>query len=166
MCVRKEGNSCALLPKTGISSSAIDPRLAAPAGRDGCIGGQRFRDDDFRLNPGSTAINLSDIDDPATVGLATRTTQIDDHPDDVFLDAGFHYLPGTFADVPPLAADCDQDGCVRIDELMRAISIALDESPLRICRQADVDGDNQVSVGELVMAVNDSFCCTQHSASQ
>jgi parallel beta-helix repeat protein len=149
---------CSLAPP---SDRTLDPLLARPAGRDGCIGGRRFHDDDFRLRPESPAIDFSDVD-PASAGMATRSARMDEQlDDDGILDAGFHYWPGTFADTPPLAADCNGDGCVRIDELVRAVRIALDDSPLHSCPLADLDGDDHVAVAELVMAVNDAYCCTQ-----
>lgn len=118
------------------------------------------------MRPGSPATNFSDVD-PVTAGLATRTTQIDDRrDDDDTLDTGFHYAPGTFSDLPALAADCNGDACVRIDELISAVRIALDQSPLRVCPAADLNGDNHVDVNELVTAVRDAFCCAQHRTSR
>lgn len=49
--------------------------------------------------------------------------------------------------------DCSEDGQVTVDELLRAVNIALG-SPVDGCPAADVDGDGQVTIDELVQAVN------------
>ena len=50
--------------------------------------------------------------------------------------------------------DCDGDGSVRIDELVRAINIALDQTSLDNCTAIDADSDGRASINELVLAVN------------
>jgi len=60
----------------------------------------------------------------------------------------------TPTETPPVCAgDCDGDGTVRVDELVRAVAIALGAQPLQTCRAADADADGSVSIGELVRAV-------------
>jgi hypothetical protein len=49
--------------------------------------------------------------------------------------------------------DCDLDGVVGVDELVRAVAISLDEAPLDDCRPADGDGNGIVSVDEIIRAV-------------
>ncbi|MBX3025055.1 right-handed parallel beta-helix repeat-containing protein [bacterium] len=74
-----------------------DPLFAAPAGRDGILGGDGFADDAFQLqhlaadqSADSPAIDFAP---PRAVelGLADRTTRTDQVPDAGWLDAGFHY---------------------------------------------------------------------------
>ena len=51
------------------------------------------------------------------------------------------------------AGDCDGDGAVRIDELVRGVRIALGESGADACAVADRNADGAVSIDELVAAV-------------
>ena len=52
------------------------------------------------------------------------------------------------------AGDCDGDGAVTVDEIVRGVDIALGSQPLTACASIDANGDGQVSVDELVRAVN------------
>ena len=51
------------------------------------------------------------------------------------------------------AGDCDGDGSVAINELVRAVGIALGGTPLGQCATADANGDGNVTIAELVGAV-------------
>jgi hypothetical protein len=42
---------------------------------------------------------------------------------------------------------------VRIDELVNAVSLAVDDTPAEPCAALDQDGSGTVSVGELIAAV-------------
>lgn len=53
--------------------------------------------------------------------------------------------------------DCDRDGVVRVDELVRAVAISLDEAPFDDCRPADGDGNGVVSVDEVIRAVRSAL---------
>jgi len=55
---------------------------------------------------------------------------------------------------PPCAGDCNGDGVVAIDELVRGVSIALGAAPLVECRALDRDGDAAVTVSELIRAAS------------
>jgi len=50
------------------------------------------------------------------------------------------------------AGDCDGDGQVVIDEVIRAVEMALGGQPAARCAAADTDGDGQVTVDELIAA--------------
>jgi hypothetical protein len=50
--------------------------------------------------------------------------------------------------------DCNGDGEVSVDELIRGVNIALGNAGLGQCPGFDVNGDGEVSVNELVQAVN------------
>jgi hypothetical protein len=50
--------------------------------------------------------------------------------------------------------DCNDDGRVTVDELVRAVNIALGNSFVSTCRQVDPSGDGQVTVDEILQAVN------------
>ncbi|MGH7786355.1 MAG: hypothetical protein ACRERC_05775 [Candidatus Binatia bacterium] len=60
---------------------------------------------------------------------------------------------------PALACpgDCNGDGAVGINELMRSVSIALDVTPTRECAVCDVNGDGTVSIDELLRAVKSAL---------
>lgn len=53
-------------------------------------------------------------------------------------------------------ADCNDDGAVRINELVAAVNIALGGA-LSACPGADANGDGQVTINELVSAVSDAL---------
>lgn len=50
--------------------------------------------------------------------------------------------------------DCGGDGAVSIDELVRAVRIALGEAAGDTCAAVDTDGDGVVSIAELIAAVS------------
>ena len=50
--------------------------------------------------------------------------------------------------------DCDGDGAVTVDELIRAVVISLGDRPLADCTAADRGGDGSVTIDELVAAVD------------
>jgi outer membrane protein assembly factor BamB len=50
--------------------------------------------------------------------------------------------------------DCNGDAVVTIDELIRAVQVALGLAPLSTCDAADNDRDGTVSIGDLVRGVN------------
>jgi hypothetical protein len=55
--------------------------------------------------------------------------------------------------LPFCSGDCNADGTVSIDEIIRGINILLAEIDPRECVAADADGDFAVTVNELVAAV-------------
>jgi hypothetical protein len=55
---------------------------------------------------------------------------------------------------PALPADCNGDGAVAINELVRGVAIALGTLGAGECPAADVDQDGAVTVAELIRAVN------------
>lgn len=62
-------------------------------------------------------------------------------------------LSGCAAAPPACVADCNDDGAVRIAELITAVNIAAGNQSIAQCRSADHSGDGQVGVAELVQAV-------------
>src|SRR5262245_14039732 len=54
---------------------------------------------------------------------------------------------------PVCAGDCDEDGTVRIDEVIRTINIGLGRLPLASCRAADADGSGKVEITEHLLTV-------------
>ncbi len=61
--------------------------------------------------------------------------------------------PGEIACV----GDCNGNGVVAINELVRGVNIALGSAPLDICPSFDRNGDGSVSISELVAAVNNAL---------
>lgn len=57
---------------------------------------------------------------------------------------------------PPsaLAGDCNDNGVVSVDELVRAVGIALESLDLATCPAADLDGNGVVRIEELIAALN------------
>ncbi len=58
-----------------------------------------------------------------------------------------------FAAATLCAGDCDGDGIVRIDELIRGVDVALARLPIGACEAVDGDDDGRAGVDELVGAV-------------
>lgn len=52
------------------------------------------------------------------------------------------------------AGDCSADRAVTVDELVRGVSIALGATALPACLAFDLDGNDEVTIAELVAAVN------------
>ena len=50
--------------------------------------------------------------------------------------------------------DCNGDGAVTVNELIRGVNIALGAAPLEACRELDADGNGEVTINELITAVN------------
>lgn len=50
--------------------------------------------------------------------------------------------------------DCDQGGSVSIDELVRGVDMSLGKSDVGACSAFDANGDQRVTVDELIRAVN------------
>jgi hypothetical protein len=55
------------------------------------------------------------------------------------------------------AGDCDGGGAVMINELVLGVNIALDQAALAECPAMNANGDLQVSVDELITAVNNAL---------
>jgi len=72
-----------------------------------------------------------------------------------FLGDGPELVQGPCPDVNPCISDCDGDGTVSVDEVVKAVRVALGALDIRDCLAADSSGNGEVSVEELVQAVND-----------
>jgi len=55
---------------------------------------------------------------------------------------------------PSVEGDCDGNGVVNVDDLVRGVSIALDQAAVDTCTSLDRNGDGRVSIDELVAALN------------
>jgi len=63
--------------------------------------------------------------------------------------------PATAA--PTCPGDCNADGSVTVDELIKGVNIALGTLPLSACMSFDVNGDGDITIDELVRAVNNAL---------
>lgn len=62
-------------------------------------------------------------------------------------------MPNGCMPVPACIGDCDHNRAVTIDEVLLGVNIALGEAFTTTCRPADPDGDEDVSINELLAAV-------------
>src|SRR5262245_59350770 len=58
---------------------------------------------------------------------------------------------------PPCSADCNADGSVTVDELVRSVNIALGSVNVSQCVAADANLDSSITVDELVTGVNSAL---------
>lgn len=58
---------------------------------------------------------------------------------------------------PLCVGDCDGNGVVSINELIRGVNIALGQAAVSTCLAMDRDGDGRVVISELVAAVNNAL---------
>jgi hypothetical protein len=58
---------------------------------------------------------------------------------------------------PRLAGDCNGDGQVAVNELVRGVAIALSGNGIDTCTALDRDGDGSANISELVSAVNNAL---------
>lgn len=55
---------------------------------------------------------------------------------------------------PDCVGDCDGDGRVTVDEIVRGVAIALGSSGVEMCPASDANGDGSVTVDEILAAVS------------
>ncbi len=66
---------------------------------------------------------------------------------------------------PACTGDCDGDGEVAINELVRGVSIGLEAMDIGVCSAIDGDGDGEASIAELVTAVDHALYGCSESGS-
>lgn len=71
---------------------------------------------------------------------------------------------GTVEITRACAGDCNGDDRITIDELVRAVNIALGTNPVSDCTSLDINGDGRVSIDELVRAVNGALAGCEWSS--
>lgn len=124
-----------------ITASRLASRVSVLAGRGS---GDFASFQEFRVDAAPSALVVEDFDRDGLPDLATSNT--DGNDVSVLLNRS-----GTASGC---AGDCDQNRQVSIDELVRAVNIALGSGPLESCRAADSDGGGSVLVDDLIRAVN------------
>lgn len=89
------------------------------------------------------------ISDNAENGLALRRiNQVDVTGNDVRLNAA-----GGMSVRVPLVGDCNEDVDVSVAEILTMVGIALHRRPIHDCDAADIDRDEKVTIGEMVLGV-------------
>jgi hypothetical protein len=63
---------------------------------------------------------------------------------------------GTIVVTTPRGGDCDLDGCVDVNEVVRGVGVALGSTPIDDCRAIDANRDEAATVDELISAVENS----------
>ena len=53
--------------------------------------------------------------------------------------------------------DCNDDGQVTVNELIRAVNIALGTASVSDCEAADASGDGEVVITEIIAGVNNAL---------
>jgi hypothetical protein len=92
---------------------------------------------------------LSSADPADLLGLVERLTD----PSLAFDDRGGRDVLYPFLPPPPCIGDCNGNGTVSIDELVRGVGIALGNAESSSCAALDADADGVVRIDELVRAV-------------
>jgi hypothetical protein len=94
---------------------------------------------------------------PLGYGLSVQAGHLDqnDRVDFLILDEDGELLHGALNVTPSACVgDCDADGVVAVNELVSGVLILLDRADLAACPSLDANRDSQVTVDELVRAVN------------
>jgi len=135
-----------------------DPLLLAPDARDFHLADRSSGQEATSpcINAGFGSARALDLQESST-----RSDQVSDRGT---ADIGFHYglqnadpeqVRRVLAGEP--AVDCDGDGHLAIDELVRGIRIAAEIAPLTDCPVFDQDGDGHVRIDELIFAVTEAL---------
>ena len=84
----------------------------------------------------------------------------------LYVAAQFGDAVGVFRRQAACSGDCNEDGQVTVDELVRAVGAALEEPVPLACWQADTSGDGRVSVDEIVRGVRGALsgCPPEHGS--
>ena len=66
--------------------------------------------------------------------------------------------------VPLCAGDCDSSGAVTVNEVITLVNVALGTGPLAHCEVGDGNGDRQITIDELIIAVMNALagCLSDH----
>lgn len=67
--------------------------------------------------------------------------------------AGHSPTPPAPPPAPPCPGDCNGDGSVTVDELLRVVNILHGMAPLASCPAADADGSGELDVTDLIAIV-------------
>src|SRR5262249_24152846 len=119
----------------------------------------RFTDDGMaRGMPAAADAKADAICDGLSVAAANnlaQTTAAND-PTLQMVIAESQFTPTPTVSPTPIACvgDCNHNGIVTVDELIRGVNIALGNAAVPICPEFDRDGSQTVTINELIAAVN------------
>lgn len=100
----------------------------------------------FDLGAGPSAVEVGDLDGDGLLDVVTAHFDSDDAA--YLLNLG---------GVSGCVGDCDGNGVVAINELIRGVNINLGNADLSTCPAMDGSGDGAVAINELIQAVNNSL---------
>ncbi|HVN83995.1 MAG TPA: ELWxxDGT repeat protein [Candidatus Binatia bacterium] len=144
-------------PPSGSPSNLINAQGALLfSASDGTSGVEPWRSDGTE----SGTIVLQDINSGPASSDPGRFTVVGNNVDFVANNGqtGFELWTVSVPTVAQICSgDCNRDGTVSVDELVRAVAIALGMASVDDCSPADTDGNGVVTVDELVQAVNSAL---------
>lgn len=70
-------------------------------------------------------------------------------------------LSSSIVDAQQCVGDCDANGSVTVNELIRCVRIALGQDAVDSCMECDRNGDGSVRIPELVTAVSHALCACE-----
>lgn len=149
---------CAIYPRADVSYSLgnLDGReYYAIAFVDVHINERLDRDEPFQIFSGRGAAPADPIDgrvQPTGIDFVFGDENLAATPTPTAVPSSSPTVMPTA--VPGVAGDCDGDGMVEVDELVRAVGVALESLPLSACTAADRDDDGAVRIEELIAALN------------
>lgn len=100
----------------------------------------------------NAAANFETLTPEQAVDAATTTAAADPMVQMALEENRF--TPTPTATPSRCAGDCNSDGEVTVDEVIKGVNIALDNTTLSTCPALDVDGNGMVTINELIVAVN------------
>ena len=98
----------------------------------------------------NAASTFEDLTPETAVTLAQTTAAADPKVQRALQD---NRLPTPTKTPGGCVGDCDSNGEVTIDEVIKGVNIALGNATVDTCRQFDVDGSGAVTINELIIAV-------------
>jgi hypothetical protein len=137
------------LENGGITSLAIDPKTPGTL-YAGTFGGGVFHS----TNSGATWSALNS----GLSGNALRVVALAIDPKTPStLYAGTSIGVFSIHQVAACLGDCDADGSVTVNELIKMVNVALGTSDVTACRAGDGDKDDTITINEIIAAVNNAL---------
>ena len=93
----------------------------------------------------------------ATIGQASPAGLQRNAAGDVVAVAGLWTPEQQAPPTLPCLGDCNADGTVTVDELIRGVNIALGNAAASVCGVFDANADESVTIDEVVKAVNNAL---------
>ncbi|MGH7786884.1 MAG: hypothetical protein ACRERC_08460 [Candidatus Binatia bacterium] len=99
---------------------------------------------------GDGALNLEEI---VALTFPGDGTDVPELPTPTPTATPLSATPTATPDTGPCAGDCNANGVVTVNELLRAVNIALGSAAVDVCTSVDGDGNGTISITELLRAV-------------